>query len=64
MKEIDLSILPEEAQKELIEFYEYLVEKYKRKGQINEYNTKIIEKLLPKSVGSFEPIKREDLYGR
>jgi len=42
MKEIDLSILPEEAQKELIEFYEYLVEKYKRKGQINEYNTKIV----------------------
>jgi hypothetical protein len=29
-QKIDLRILPEEARKELIDFYEYLISKYKR----------------------------------
>jgi len=29
-KQLDLEVLPEEARKELIDFYEYLISKYKR----------------------------------
>jgi len=32
-REIDLEVLPEEARKELIDFYEYLISKYKRRAK-------------------------------
>ncbi len=35
IKEIDLEKLPEEARKELLDFYEFLLEKYGKKRKIN-----------------------------
>lgn len=32
-REIDLEVLPEEARKELIDFYGYLISKYKRRAK-------------------------------
>ena len=59
-KEIDLEKLPEEARKELLDFYEFLLEKYgkKKKNRLN------IEKLLPKKVKFFDPLNRDDIYER
>jgi len=36
MKTIDLEKLPEEARKELLDFYEFLLQKYKKKKNENE----------------------------
>ena len=58
LKEIDLERLPEEARKELLDFYEFLLEKYSKKKK-NKLN---IEKLLPKKVKFFNPLNREDIY--
>ncbi len=47
MKTIDLDILPDDAKKELIDFYEYLVKKYKRRENVElleiykKYNIKL-----------------------
>ncbi len=63
-KSLDISILPEEAQRELLDFYEFLVEKYGKKGKIKKYNWELLKHILPQPIKRFEPIKREDLYGR
>ena len=36
MKTIDLEKLPEEARKELLDFYEFLLQKYKKEKNKNE----------------------------
>jgi len=59
MKTIDLDKLPKEAQKELIDFYEFLLNKYKKR-KVN----KKIEEIIPKKVKSFKPLKREEIYER
>ncbi|NPA54422.1 MAG: DUF2281 domain-containing protein [Aquificae bacterium] len=59
MKIIDIEKLPKKAQKELLDFYEFLLKKYKRKKV-----HKKIDGILPKKVKSFKPIKREDIYER
>ena len=47
MKTIDLDILPDDAKRELIDFYEYLVKKYKKTKNIElleiykRYNIKL-----------------------
>jgi len=59
MQTINLNELPEEAQKELLDFYEFLVQKYKKKK-----TKKKIEELIPRKVKEFKPMKREEIYER
>ncbi|WP_456400386.1 DUF2281 domain-containing protein [Persephonella sp.] len=59
MSIINLDKLPEEARKELLDFYEFLLQKYtKRKIK------KKIEEIIPRKVKTFNPIKREEIYER
>ena len=63
IKEIDFSILPEEARRELIDFYEFLLEKYvrRRKNARKEAFFSIVEKhsfTLPPTYR----FDREELY--
>ncbi|GAB6072725.1 hypothetical protein JCM14244_11020 [Venenivibrio stagnispumantis] len=59
MQTINLNELPEEAQKELLDFYEFLLQKYKKKK-----TKKKIEEIIPRKVKEFTPIKREEIYER
>ncbi len=59
MQIIDLSKLPEEAKKELLDFYKSLLQKYEKKKR-----KKRIEEIIPRKVKSFQPIKREKIYER
>ncbi len=36
-KTIDLEVLPDDAKRELIDFYEYLVRKYGKKKRVEEF---------------------------
>jgi hypothetical protein len=57
MKNINLNELPKEAQKELLDFYEYLLQKYKKKKV-----KKKIEEIIPKKAKAFKPMKRDEIY--
>jgi hypothetical protein len=59
MKSINLNELPKEAQKELLDFYEFLLQKYKKKKV-----KKKIEEIIPKKVKTFKPMKRDEIYER
>ncbi len=59
MQTINLDELPEEARKELLDFYEFLLQKYKKRKA-----KKKIEEIIPRKVKTFEPMKREDIYER
>ncbi len=61
-KTIDLEVLPDDAKRELIDFYEYLVRKYGKKKRVdklmeifNKYNIK-----LPKDY----KFDREEIHER
>ncbi len=56
---INLDELPEEVRKELLDFYEFLLQKYKKRKA-----KKKIEEIIPRKVKTFEPMKREDIYER
>lgn len=53
---IDLSILPSNAQQELYDFYQFLVQKYASNEKINR------AEVVPRQVNPFEPLKRESVY--
>ncbi|MDM7272962.1 DUF2281 domain-containing protein [Sulfurihydrogenibium azorense] len=59
MQTINLNDLPKEAQKELLDFYGFLLQKYKKREK-----KKRIDEIIPKKVKAFQPIKREELYER
>jgi len=59
MQTINLNKLPEEAQRELLDFYEFLLQKYKKRK-----TKKKIEEIIPRKVKSFQPMKREEIYER
>ena len=59
MKTINLEELPEEARRELLDFYEFLLKKYKKNKQ-----KKKIEEIIPKKVKVFTFMKREEIYER
>ncbi len=59
MQIINLDELPEEAQKELLDFYEFLLQKYKKKKRKRK-----IEEVIPREVKTFQPLKREEIYER
>lgn len=57
MQTINLNELPEEAQRELLDFYEFLLQKYKKRKR-----KKRIEEIIPRKVKAFQPMKREEIY--
>ncbi len=59
MQIINLDELPEEAQKELLDFYEFLLQKYKKQKR-----KKRIEEVIPRKVKAFQPMTREKIYER
>ena len=59
MQTINLNELPEEAQKELLDFYEFLLQKYKKRKR-----KKKIEEIIPRKVKVFQPMKRDEIYER
>ena len=61
---IDLSILPEEAKKEILDFYEFLIQKYVRKVDFSENTEILIEQLIPQPIRTFDTLKREEIYER
>jgi len=63
-QKIDIDILPEEARKELIDFYEYLMNKYGCSLQKGMHGNMRVSDILPKPVKKFRPLKREEIYAR
>ena len=58
MYKINLDELPEEARRELLDFYEFLVKKYKK----TESKNKNIDEIIPRKVKPFKPLKRDEIY--
>jgi hypothetical protein len=57
---LNLSPLPASAQQELIDFYEFLLEKYaKSNPKTNQKKT-----IAPRLVKEFQPLSRESIYDR
>lgn len=62
----DFSILPNEAKKELFEFYLFLLSKYSLSKSSNstEERKEFLYSILPKPVKRFTPLKREKIYAK
>ena len=60
---IDLSLLPDSAKQQLIEFYNYLSSKYSKKRR-KKNGISNVNELLPKEVKNFKPFLRDEIYGR
>lgn len=58
---LDLSILSEEARKEIADFYEFLKTKYPLKAEIK---TRDLSKLIPRKIEAFTPFTREQAHER
>ena len=62
-EKIDLTLLPKEAQKELIDFYEFLLQKYRLKER--KHKTLSRGFYSPVKVVSYSQIaKRDEVYER
>jgi|Deesub1362A_J573_1020465.scaffolds.fasta_scaffold85420_1 hypothetical protein len=61
-EQLDLGILPEEAKKEIKDFYEFLLTKYGIK--VREKNKEEIKSIIPSPVKKFRPLTREEIYAR
>lgn len=60
---LDLSVLPQEVRKQIIEFYEYLVSKYVQPSRTTKKRfAEFVE--TPIKVQTMVKFKREDLYDR
>lgn len=57
---LNLSPLPASAQQELIDFYEFLLEKYAK----NQPKTIQKKTIVPRLVKEFQPLNRESIYDR
>lgn len=68
MNNIDLSILPPLAKQEMIDFYQFLLEKYtqdKKESSTNGINPVSRSFVLaPRLVKPFKPLAREECYER
>lgn len=62
---IDLSVLPEEARIEVLDFYEFVKQRHQKKANISPKRRDINwEKLVPRTVPSFTPLTREEAHER
>jgi len=59
--EMNPSILPMNAQRELYDFYQFLVSKYGSKSQPQKIT---LSELVPRQVSAFVPLSRESIYDR
>jgi len=59
--EMNPSILPINAQRELYDFYQFLVSKYASKSQAQKIT---LSQLVPRQVSAFVPLSRESIYDR
>jgi len=57
--EINPSILPRIAQRELYDFYQFLVSKYALKKSSQKI---ALSDIVPRQVSPFVPLKRESIY--
>ncbi len=60
MQPLDLEKLPDFTQTELLDFYQFLVQKYATQTPQTQ---KISTPLAPRLVKSFEPLSRETISG-
>ena len=63
IEKIDLEVLPEEAKRELIDFYNFLLQKYR----VKERKLKVLPRgfYSPVKITSYSRIaRREDIYER
>ncbi|HOJ63978.1 MAG TPA: hypothetical protein PLE45_06110 [Spirochaetota bacterium] len=61
---IDLTILPEEAKKELYDFYLFLLTKYSNKNSHNNNEDDFIKNLIPRKLKNVILTDRENYYAR
>ncbi len=61
MQVLNLDNLPDFAQRELFDFYQFLVEKYAVQKPQTIHQKPLI---VPRLVKPFEPVRREELYER
>lgn len=61
MQSIQLDKLPDFAQRELLDFYHFLLQKYRQHPLAKR---EIARPLAPRLVKPFEPLSREQLYER
>lgn len=60
---IDMSLLPKEAQRELYDFYLFLKQRYPKK-MVKPKKDRRIERLNQLKVAAFEPLSRDEIYER
>jgi hypothetical protein len=58
---LDISFLPEDARRELEDFFLFIKKRYVKRSGKKKIDWKAI---VPGKVKSFSPLKREDLYDR
>lgn len=61
---LDLTVLSEEYRKEVVDYYYFLLEKYKKEKRENGVS-KIIDfedEILPKKVENFVPLESDKIY--
>lgn len=61
---IDLTILPEEAKRELYDFYLFLLTKYSHKNNNKKEDDDFIKTLISRKIKNPDIINRESLYAR
>lgn len=59
---LDLSSLPKEARTELVDFYDFLKQRYKHVEKRPEKRD--ISRLIPRTVPAFKPLTRDEIYDR
>ncbi|MEW5767530.1 MAG: hypothetical protein AB1797_07860 [bacterium] len=59
---LDLSSLPKEARTELIDFYQFIKLRYQKIDK--KPKKRDISRLIPRTVPSFKPLKRDEIYDR
>ncbi len=59
---LDLSSLPKEARSELIDFYDFLKQRYQRVDE--KPKKRDISRLIPRTVPAFKPLTRDEIYDR
>ena len=65
--QIDLWVLPENAQQEVYDFYLFLKQRYHLKqssDHLKKQQKQNVDKLNPLKVDSFTPLSRDDIYDR
>ncbi len=63
MQTLNIELLPDNARNELLDFYEFLLDKYVKTTQ-KPVDIKQDSFIIPRRVQSFEPLSRDDCHER